>query len=175
MHQFVRRHGRKSSQNFILTQRYDRYTIAAVISMRARFEPGKSSAMRVKCSRSGRALKIKRRRELKPVRPLLRRAADVEKARASRPHHARRSAGRTTAKVEVRRVRVRFEQPVDAVETGVGINAMRGRRQGQLGASRGSGSRILSGKSAVRVAIAVGGRNLVIVIVQRNLKQESCI
>jgi sRNA-binding protein len=99
----------------------------------------------------------------------------VEKARASRAHHARRSVGRAAAKVQVRRVRVRFERAEDAVKAGAEINPVRGKKRLRPGASRDSGSSILGGKSAVRVAVEVGRGSLVIVIVHENLKQESCI
>jgi hypothetical protein len=176
----VRRCRQKWLENFTLTQRYDRYTIAAVISMRVRFEPGRSSAMRAKSSRLRGLLKIKRRRECKPSRSVARGAADVEKThRASRVHTARGSAGRVAARVEVRRVSARLRLPVSVADREAGISPMRGKAFALPAGSRSNGvrndgSRIGRGKNAVRVAVGVGHGSLVIVIVQRNCKQEFC-
>jgi hypothetical protein len=106
--------------------------------------------MRAKNNRLRGSLKIRLRREIGPVRLISRGTPGVEKTRrVSRTHGVLRGAGRPAARVEVRRVRVRFERPIGAAGSG--------------------------GRSAVRVAVGVGRGDLVIVIVQMNLKQESCI
>jgi hypothetical protein len=170
----------KSSENFILTQRYDRYTIAAVISMRVRFESERSSAMRAKYSGLPGFLKMKTRRAIGLARPPLRRMARVEKARgAPGARDVRRSAGRFAAKVEVQHVKVRLERRAGAPPGDAGIASVRGKEFAPPAGSRGGslricGSQINVGKGAMRVAVRVGGGKLVIAIVQMNLKQGSC-
>jgi hypothetical protein len=172
----VRRCGQISTENFALTQRYDRYTIAAVISMRVRFEPERSSAMRAKISRLAGLPKMKTRRAIDLAQPLSRGAARAKKARhASRTRRARRSTGRIAARVEVRRVCIRWPRPVSTAGLRARVSPAGGKECALRAGTRSSDTQIFGGRGAVRVAVEVGRGKLVIVIVQKNLKQESCI